>query len=467
MIQNILNLKTCSIQFWVLSAFLGLIFLTGGSSRIDVQSLAVLRPATVMFLGFALFTLQAKHIQKYSLLLLGLAGAFLLTLTHVMPVPLATWSSLGNKMDLAGIFRLSDREGSWHQFTLSPVEGWQAIGALLVPLAIITLGIQLDKKERNLLLPILISFATLSGLLGLMQIGGSPTGPLYFYRIGNNGSALGFFANRNHAATLLACLIPMLAAFASIKTDTRDKQRTRELLCLSIGIFVIPLILVTGSRSGFINGVVGLAAASALYARPQYKNVPASRPNIVRKIRFLGGGIVVVLGALTILFSRDKSMIRFFTQSLDEDGRAEFVLVSLDIISYFAPFGSGAGSFVQSYQLAEPLRLLDNTYLNRAHNDWIETAVTFGAPGCLLLAAATLCYMYRTYVLWRPSAEINRSIILSRAAGIAIGMLALASLVDYPLRTPVMMTVMAVFALWFFNPDALGDTKESSLSPRS
>lgn len=464
MLRKISTLKTYSIQFWSLSVFLGLIFLTGGSSRIDVQSLAVLRPVTVIFLGFAILTLQLKQIEKYSLLLLGLCSVIVLTLAHVIPVPFAAWSSLGAKTDLSAISQLSRSEGFfWSQYTLSPVEGWQTIAALLIPLAILLLGVQLDRKERYLLLPILIGFATLSGVIGLLQSVGSPTGPLYFYRIGNNGSATGFFANRNHAAILLACLIPLLAAFASSKAATRDKQRVRELMCLAIGIFVIPLILVTGSRSGFVNGVIGLAAASALYVRPQSNIAPKGQPNLVRQIRYFGGAAVIILGALTILFARDKALVRFFTQSLDEDGRAQFVWVSLDIISYFAPFGSGAGSFVQSYQLAEPLRLLDNSYLNRAHNDWIETAVTFGIPGCFLLAAALLCFIFRTYHLWRPGGEAKGGAILSRAAGIGIGMLALASFVDYPLRTPTMMAVMSVFALWFFNPDAPGGTTHRSL----
>jgi hypothetical protein len=38
-----------SWQFWALTAFLFLTFLTGGGSRDDIQSLVILRPAAVIF----------------------------------------------------------------------------------------------------------------------------------------------------------------------------------------------------------------------------------------------------------------------------------------------------------------------------------------------------------------------------------------------------------------------------------
>lgn len=464
LLHNILHLKTRSMQFWLLAVLLGIIFATGGSSRTDEQSLAILRPVSVMFLGIALSTLQAKHFRPYYLPLVGLSGALALTFTHVMPLPIATWTSISGNSSLVAISQLIGNDGIWHQFTLSPFDGWQAFYALLVPLSIILLGIQLSQREKDLLLPFLITLAALSGLLGLIQLSSSPTGPLYFYRIGNNGSATGFFANRNHAATLLSCLIPMLAAFASGRAETRETQRARELLCLAIGVFVVPLILVTGSRSGFVTGAIGLAAAGILYARPKSKNPLKDQPDLIAKIRVLGAGIVLVLGALTVLFSRDAAMVRLFTQSLDEDGRAEFVSVSMGITSNFAPWGAGAGSFVQVYQLSEPSRLLDNSYLNRAHNDWIETALTFGIPGCVLLAIAVVFYLWRMYHLWRPGAETGSRSILSRAAGVGIGLLAIASTVDYPLRTPIMIAVMAVFVIWFFNPSSSNDASESPLS---
>lgn len=159
------------MQFWLLVVLLGTIFATGGSARTDVQSLAILRPLSVMFLGIALSTVQAKHIQQYYVPLLCLIGAVVLILTHVMPLPIATWPSISGDSSLVAISQLIGNDVTWYQFTLSPFDGWQAFYALLVPLSIILLGIQLSQREKDLLLPFLITLAALSGLLGLIQLG--------------------------------------------------------------------------------------------------------------------------------------------------------------------------------------------------------------------------------------------------------------------------------------------------------
>ena len=54
---------------------------------------------------------------------------------------------------------------------------------------------------------------------------------------------------------------------------------------------------------------------------------------------------------------------------------------------------------------------------------------------------------------------------MARVASIALAMMAMASLTDYPLRTPIMMSVFALCCLWLIEPlraraetDAIGTT---------
>jgi hypothetical protein len=42
------------------------------------------------------------------------------------------------------------------------------------------------------------------------------------------------------------------------------------------------------------------------------------------------------------------------------------------------------------------------------------------------------------------------SVIFGRMAGVAIAILGIASVTDYPLRTPTFMCVFAVLTLWFW-----------------
>jgi O-antigen ligase len=438
-----------SAQYWILAVFLLMLFATGGASRIDVQSLIVLRPLSVIVCALACMTLRREHLIGRGWLLASLAAIFLLALLHVIPLPPSIWQSFAGRQDMVEIEKLAGIKDVWRPLTLTPMNGWHALLSLFTPMGVVLLGIQLNRDDLFRLLPLLIGLAALSGLIGLLQAIGDPQSALYFYRITNNGSAVGLFANRNHAATLLACIFPMLAVFASTATGTADEIRFRQLLAAAIAIVLVPLILVTGSRSGLVSSFIGLAAAALLYRRPaEGRVVRRGTTSRIKAAPLLGGLAVVSLGFLTFFFSRAEAIERLFAEPAGEDGRTDFWIVSFDLFWKYFPWGSGSGSYVEAFQIAEPTRLLDATYLNRAHNDWVEIAVTFGALGVAALAVAVIGFVWRSYRLWRQTDGSRRSVAFGRMASITILITAIASISDYPLRTPTMMGVFAIFALW-------------------
>ncbi len=101
--------------------------------------------------------------------------------------------------------------------------------------------------------------------------------------------------------------------------------------------------------------------------------------------------------------------------------------------------------------IVEPANQLTAAYVNRAHNDWIETAVTYGLPGLLFLASSVVLFAVQGYRIWAFADRGSRSVALARAASAAILIVAIASLSDYPLRTPTMMSLFALWLLWFSN----------------
>jgi O-antigen ligase len=436
--------------FWVLGAFLVLLFATGGASRTDVQSLVILRPASVIVCAMALMTLRQEHPAGRKWLLGSFVAVFGLALLHVIPLPPALWQSLAGRQDLVDVEKLAGLSDIWRPLALAPMNGWHALLSLFVPLAVLLLGIQLNRDDLFRLLPLLIALAGISGLLGLLQAIGDPQSALYFYRITNNGSAVGLFANRNHAATLLACLFPMLSLFASTAKGTNDEVRLRQLVAAAIAIVLVPLILVTGSRSGLVSAVIGILGACLLYRRPtDVRTVRRGSPDRIKVVPILGGLAVISLGFLTFFFSRAEAIERLFAAASGEDSRTDFWVVSLDLFWKYFPWGSGSGSFVEAFQIIEPTYLLDATYLNRAHNDWVEIAVTFGLAGVIGLALASAAFFWRSYNLWRNADRGRRYVAFGRLASVCIAMIAIASISDYPLRTPTMMGVFAIFALWF------------------
>ena len=436
--------------FWVLAAFLTFLFATGGASRVDAQSLVILRPVSVMLCALALMTLRPEHLAERKWLLGSFTALFVLSLLHVIPLPSALWQSLAGREDLVNVEKLAELSDIWRPLTLAPMNGWHALLSLFVPLAVLLLGIQLTRDDLFRLLPLLIALTGISGFLGLLQAIGDPQGALYFYRITNNGSAVGLFANRNHSATLLACLFPMLAVFASTAKGTADEARFRQLLAAAIAIVLVPLILVTGSRSGLMSAVAGIVAAALLCRRPiNVRTVRRGSTDRIKATPVLVGLAIISLGFLTFFFSRAEAIERLFAETSNGESRTEFWSVSIELFWKYFPMGSGSGSFVEVYQIMEPTRLLDATYLNRAHNDWVEIAVTFGLAGVISLILASATFFWRGFKLWRVADASRRYVAFGRLASVCMAIIAIASLSDYPLRTPMMMGVFAIFALWF------------------
>lgn len=444
------------LQFWLLAALLVLIFVTGGSSRADVQSLVLLRPASIVACGIAILTLKREHAQRHKWLLIGFAATILVSALHITPLWPAVWGTLGGREDIGLIDEAVALGQVWRPLTLVPANGQDALASLSTPLAVILFGIQLNRDNLYRLIPLLIGLGAVSGLSGLLQAVGSTNGPLYFYEITNNGSAVGLFANRNHAAVLLAILFPMLAIFASTSTGTDAQQKSRQLAAAALSMILIPLILVTGSRSGLLVGLVGMAGAALMYRPPQpNRHLRQSAGTVKIGARAISAGFAVIcLVFLTLFFSRAAAVDRLFSQSAIEDQRLGFWAKAMDASIEYFPWGSGLGSFAETYRVSEPSVLLDSTYLNHAHNDWLEISTTMGLTGMMVLGVAVLLFGHRIFHLWFRMDGMRQSVKVGRMAGVIIVMFSIASAFDYPLRTPTLMSLFAVTLLWLMESES-------------
>lgn len=437
-----------SVQFWVLVAFLVLVFLTGGGSRADIQSLLVLRPAAVLACGIGFCTLSSRHVASYRLLFILVAAAFILVVIHLAPLPPYIWKSLPGHDIVADADRLAGLGDVWRPLSMLPSGTWNAFYSLFIPLAVLVLGVQLGRKEQYSLLLLFVVAGLLSGGIGLLQVLGAPDGPLYLYRITNNGSAVGLFSNRNHQAFYLACLFPMLAVYASTGVQTVEQGRFRLWISIAAGVVLVPLLLVAGSRAGLAAGALGLASIPALYSKPRFDR-PEKRT--VRRFNpnYLYTGIgVFALSLLTILLARAQAFERLVAPDQANDLRFSVWGPIFEMAWKYFPFGSGIGSFVEVYQIDEPLNLLTPAYLNRAHNDWLEVWLTAGVPGALLLLSSVLGIAFSSYSAWRRMERQRRSTLFARLGSILLGLAMLASISDYPVRVPSIMSLLVVALLW-------------------
>jgi O-antigen ligase len=442
-----------SVAFWLLSAFLVLVFCTGGSGRYDVQSLVILRPTAAIICGIAIWMIRREHASNHRHLLVALTVVLFCVGIYVLPLP-ASLIPDGPAYAIGSEVIATAGLGSG-QYTISllPYLTWNSLSALLVPAAVLLLGVQLSGNERLRLLPIFIGLGLVSGILALLQLLTGPDGPFYLYRITNNGFAVGFFANRNHQALVLACLFPMLAAFSTINVKTFEQAKLRSSIAIAIGVILVPLLLVTGSRAGLVLGVAGLVSVMLIYRSPDILNKRKQSPSKIGKTYLMGICGILGLGLLTLWASRAEALRRILAPDQGQDIRFQTWGSILDIGSEFSVTGSGPGTFPSMFQIYETAAQLRAGYLNQAHNDWLDLYLTTGIAGLVLLAVATVAVSYACLKAFRAHMGASRKIAISRVGAVVVVLIMIASFFDYPLRTPAVASLFAVVLLWLLgNP---------------
>ena len=446
--KHVLRRSSADWLFWVTAAFLVLTFFTGGASRSDVLSLLLLRPVAVFALAFGLWRIHRRAISDYMFLYLMAAGILTLAAAHLIPLPPAIWHNLPGRELAIEVDRLAGLTSVWRPLSLVPSATLNALYALLVPCAALVLVSQLERTQRFDLLPVMIAVGVISGLLGLLQVMGSADGPLYLYRITNNGAAVGLFANRNHQAVFLACQFPMLAVYACAGVQTVEQERMRRWLALATACVLIPLILVTGSRAGLIAALLGIGSAFFLYRRPEI-NIPKKRKPEKLNLRYLYVAFAIAaMGIATVFMARGQAFERLIEGGSNDDFRIAILGPVARAGWQYFPFGSGIGSFAEVYQVHEPKNMLTLNFLNRAHNDWLETFMTVGLPGLLLLIIAVAGYMRCVWSNFASKDIRPRTKSFAGLGAVLILILALASTADYPLRTPSMSCLFVLAAVW-------------------
>ena len=166
----------------------------------------------------------------------------------------------------------------------------------------------------------------------------------------------------------------------------------------------------------------------------------------------IGAFATIMLGGITFLLARAQALERLSANDKTDELRLQIWGPIVEMAGKYFPLGSGAGSFVEIYQIGEPNNLLGINYINHAHNDWLETYLTMGLPGLLLLGVAIVTFLV---VAWRHtrSAVRNRQTAFGRLGAIVIFLLATASIADYPLRIPSLACVFVIACIWVASRD--------------
>lgn len=433
------------VRFYTLLLFLVLCALGGGAARPDVFSLLYLRPAAILCLLVLVLTPGRFEFRRFRFLFL-LLGLFAATIAvQLIPLPPDFWLSLPGHGRFAEGAAALGVPLPWRALSLTPDLTLNSLLALLPPLVILVGLAAIREDQRRALLLILIGIICADAVWSVLQFASGGDSPAYLYAVTNHDAPVGIFANRNHHAFLAAIAFPMLALWLRMPSRSREHLRTRRWMALAIGLFLIPVIVVSGSRAGVILGAVGILFA--LLLAPRSRETPTRRDLAIRAALLL---VPIGLVAITIFANRAISLERFLGK--DELAGAEVRVQALPTLSHmtgdFMPLGSGFGSFDPAFRIYEPDTVLGPTYFNHAHNDLIELALTGGVPALLVLLLFVGWWLARSgrSFLRNPSRLLSAD--FARLGAVLVLLLLGASLTDYPLRTPLLAVVFTIACGW-------------------
>lgn len=447
---------------WVLlGAFLALVALMGGGSRSDIASLPALRSLSVCFLFLTLATAAQGCWRDVRVPLILLSALALWMILQLVPLPADIWSALPGRKLVFQMDTLLGEGDRWRPISMTPLLTVNSLLSLVPPLTALLAAAATPERERIRLWWAIWIFGVASATLGLLQFMGGQGSVFYLYRITNEGSLVGLFSNRNHNALLLCASI--LSAGWLLANYLPQKARHIVLIPALAGsiILFLLMVLVVGSRLGLICGMISLVVISIVIRsgfnkRPKAINqVPlprtrVPRPGAIRRVALSATPFmaIVLVGGLFYLSDRANAISRL----VDGDGVEEIRVAALPTVAALARqqwfTGAGFGSFADMFQIVEPDSLLRPTYFNQAHNDWLQLTIEGGLPAMLIVLGALLWIAYSIVTIVKARSKAgSMNMMEGITLGAAFGCFALGSVVDYPLRTPSLMVVLAVFVV--------------------
>ena len=415
--------------------------LLGGASAAGYMANGALQVAGLFCILIVVLAGLLPQLPRPAQLLLVLtAAAAALLLFELIPLPPFLWQLLPGRSDVAEGYSLLGMAAPWLPISLSPSGTLAQLTSLIPIVAVIVLVCASSGYGRLFSVYVIIGTAIVSIVLGLLQKMQGPDSLYYIYDVTNRGGVVGFFANRNHLATLLLATIPFIAALAvSPRRDSKqdDSKIGRLMVTGCLAMFVAVGVIVVRSSAGWMLLPPVMFASVAVFLRGENGKVPSALLQV-------GSLIAVICVVASIVAPIKMNDLGDKLSGMDPHMRNQSIRTTAGAALNYLPFGSGGGSFVQVYPRYENVETASLEYLNHAHDDYVEVALEHGLPGIALIALAAGLWFVRARRLWRQ----GKGDALSRAGSIVIAIVFAHSLVDYPLRTAAMAAVAAfAFAL--------------------
>jgi putative inorganic carbon (hco3(-)) transporter len=421
---------TMPLRQWAVLAFLLLVLILGGASAAGHTGNLILQFAGAGLIAYTVWSNDRAKDQSTGLgrFLMALAALFAI---QFIPLPPALWQALPGREAIAKGYDLAGMPKPWLAYSLDP---WGSLQSLVwwIPACAILLAMRArNSPPARLVIWLVAAVAYGSVILAAAQAFG---GSGYIYTITNRGNGVGLFANSNHFSSFMLVTMALLAGqlLHDRPTGHHGKHRmtpdlilAAQLAPLAIGVFL------SNSLAGMLL-MLPVLAGIVLLARPDWR---IRWPLVAIALAIFAVGLVWLLASG---IAANDLLAKSGTTGIS---RGEFLANGSRMAQDFAPFGSGIGTFREIYPWYEDVAQVGTTYANHAHNDLLELVIETGLPGLAVLCLFQVWLVKRSWLLWNSNRADN---LVALSASLAVFAVLLHSLVDYPLRTGAISSLIAL-----------------------
>lgn len=410
----------------------------GGGTSAGFTTDIIVQLISLAALTFGLMTMRSDEVAHFRTLfqsgvgrltaglIIGLLGLYLIQLA---PLPLA-WVSFG-PLGSEGVNGLISRV---------PYSTGAALASLLPPITVFILALSCSASHRQVAISLLAVIGIVSLIMGFLQVAQGPSSALRIYEFTNRVDAVGFFANRNHFASLLCILLIFVSVWLlSMISQSAQLPAIAVSGALACLVAVLTGLMLARSRAGLLLAMIVFGCIIVIYWLDRRHASSSGRRQASSGSRWLIAGSITAI-VIAVQLGLSRIMARFEVDPLD-DLRWSLTESGISLALASLPFGTGIASYVQSYATFERTSdITGGAFANRTHNDWVEFAIEGGLPAIALMLCFLLWFGFR--ILSCPR-ESSRRRLQHISGSLIILVLLLHSIVDYPLRTTALATVFA------------------------
>jgi O-antigen ligase/tetratricopeptide (TPR) repeat protein len=290
---------------------------------------------------------------------------------------------------------------------------------------ILTVQILTDRKLFKRVITVLVVFASVLSLFGILQHVLSNNKIFWLRELTMGGTPFGPYVNRNHYAGLMEMLFPLVLglflyykphvsykSFREKITELFNLQRTNIHILLGFAAVLIGTsVFLTLSRSG----IVSLCLAMALFGFMVMMRGMSRARGIIIMIVFLLIALSVGWFGWGPIFERFEKIMN--AQGDISEQRLQLWSDSGHIIRDFPATGTGFGSYINIYPRYRTIS--GDAIADHAHNDYIELLSNGGVIAFLIFLWFILTVLYKSFKTYIQRHELySIYIFLGCIAGI-------------------------------------------------